>query len=89
MNLDKLAKQLSTGPSALRKMTVDEVRELTGDYTGDAPPFPHRDGTKVFADSSLFRFGGVWAAAGSSNAVVIVKPSDLILLGISRVDIAE
>ena len=81
--------QLSTNPKELRKMSADEVKEFTGYSIGGVPPFPHRDGTNVFADDSLFRFERIWAAAGSSNAVIALKPSELIRLGLARIDIAE
>ena len=60
MNLNKLAEQLSTLASALRRMTADEVKEFTGYSIGDTPSFPNEDGTNVFAEGSFLRFRRVW-----------------------------
>ena len=89
VNLEKLAGQIATTASALRKMTANEVKEQTGYAIGGVPPFPHKVGTRVFADNSLFRFESIWAAAGGSNAVVQLKPSVFIQLGIPQIDASE
>jgi len=58
----------------------DEVRERTGFPIGGVPPFPHFPGVRVLPDSSLTRFGHVWAAAGTPNSVFRIGTSDLLKL---------
>jgi prolyl-tRNA editing enzyme YbaK/EbsC (Cys-tRNA(Pro) deacylase) len=58
----------------------DEVRETTGFPIGGVPPFPHKASVAVFPDASLMRFGRVWAASGTPNAVFKVGTKDLLRL---------
>ncbi len=68
----------------------DEVRDMTGYPIGGVPPFPHREGVEVLPDSSLNRFGEVWAAAGAPNVVIRVATSDLLhLVGKGPFGLAE
>lgn len=64
----------------LRMATPDEVRLRTGFPIGGVPPFPHGPELDVLPDSSLTRFGQVWAAAGTPNAVFRIAPADLLRL---------
>jgi prolyl-tRNA editing enzyme YbaK/EbsC (Cys-tRNA(Pro) deacylase) len=90
VNSEKLGHSLDTSKTYLRKMTADEVKEFTGYSIGGVPPFPHRSGVSVLVDESLFRFGKVWAAAGSSNAVMRISPSILTeALKIRQIDASE
>ena len=87
---EKLARSIQTSKAHLRKMNADEVKEFTGYSIGGVPPFPHRSGVAVLVDESLFRFGKVWAAAGSSNAVMGISPKILTeALKIPQVDVSE
>lgn len=61
----------------MRVATPVEVKERTGFPIGGVPPFPHNPGVLVYPDVSLRRFGHVWAAAGTPNAVFKVGASDL------------
>ncbi len=82
----KLAKVLG---GAVRVASPAEVRDRTGFPIGGVPPFPHGEGVVVLADSSLMRFGHVWAAGGTPNSVFGIGTADLFrLLGSSPVDVA-
>ncbi|MDG6999972.1 MAG: YbaK/EbsC family protein [Nitrososphaerota archaeon] len=84
VNMQKMAEILGTS-GGLRKMSAEEVKALTGYSIGGVPPFPHKEGVSVLSDDSLFRFESVWAAAGSTNAVMRMRPSVLTSLGIPSV----
>jgi len=74
----------------LRIAKPDEVRDRTGFPIGGVPPFPHDEGVTVLADSSVTRFGHVWAAAGTPNSVFGIATTDLLrLLRTVPVDVAE
>jgi prolyl-tRNA editing enzyme YbaK/EbsC (Cys-tRNA(Pro) deacylase) len=64
--------------SELKKMSAEEVKQLTGFSIGGVPPFPHSGGVLVLADDSLFRFQKVWVAAGAPNAVMEISPEILV-----------
>lgn len=85
VNMQKLAEIIGTSPGGLRKMSAEEVKALSGYSIGGVPPFPHKEGVRVLSDDSLFRFESVWAAAGSTNAVMRMRPSVLTSLGIPSV----
>ncbi len=70
----KLARE--TGEE-MRIATPMEVKAKTGFPIGGVPPFPHNEGVLVYPDVSLSRFGQVWAAAGTPNAVFRIESSDL------------
>jgi prolyl-tRNA editing enzyme YbaK/EbsC (Cys-tRNA(Pro) deacylase) len=53
------------------------VRERTGFAIGGVSPLGHRTGTRIYIDEDLSRFGTVWAAAGTPNAVFRTTPGDL------------
>jgi len=74
----------------VRMAGPDEVREQTGFPIGGVPPFPHKDEVSVYVDSSLSRFGHVWAAAGTPNSVFRIGTSDLLrLVGTGPRELAE
>ena len=76
--------------SSLRKMNAEEVKQLTGFSIGGVPPFSPNPSVRVLVDESLFRFSKVWAAAGSTNAVMELSP--LVLtekLKMQRVNLSE
>jgi prolyl-tRNA editing enzyme YbaK/EbsC (Cys-tRNA(Pro) deacylase) len=90
VNSERLEQCLEIPKGHLRKMDADEVKKYTGYSIGGVPPFPHRNEVSVLVDNSLFRFGKVWAAAGSSNAVIGISPEILTAaLMIRRVDVSE
>jgi prolyl-tRNA editing enzyme YbaK/EbsC (Cys-tRNA(Pro) deacylase) len=73
----------------LRVAKPGEVRDRTGFPIGGVPPFPHSAGVVVLPDSSLTRFGEVWAAGGTPNTVFRIRSSDLVrLVGKGTFDLA-
>lgn len=86
VSISKLSKYLNCD---LRKMSAEEVKKYTGYAIGGVPPFPHDEEILVLADESLFRFNGVWAAAGASNAVMKINPEIFFELNIPKVDVSE
>ena len=73
-NLERELSQSTGGIPKLKKMSAEQVKEMTGYSIGGVPPFPHFDGVIVLADESLFRFEKVWAAAGTPNSVMQLSP---------------
>ncbi len=73
----KLANFLKAPESSLRRMKAEEVKQVTGFSIGGVPPFPHDPKVRVMVDESIFRFQRVWAAAGSTNAVMAISPEVL------------
>jgi prolyl-tRNA editing enzyme YbaK/EbsC (Cys-tRNA(Pro) deacylase) len=74
VSLEKLAHSIHASPEQIRKMNADEVKREIGYSIGGVPPFPHKEGVKILADTSLKRFALVWAAAGTSNSVMKIEP---------------
>ena len=56
---------------------ADFVRAVTGFAIGGVPPLGYATPVDVFMDADLFRFGEVWAAAGSPFSVFAIKPDRL------------
>jgi prolyl-tRNA editing enzyme YbaK/EbsC (Cys-tRNA(Pro) deacylase) len=66
------------------------VRDVTGFAIGGVAPFGHLTPPVVLVDDDLFRFGQVWAAAGSPMHVFATAPEDLLRLsGGTRADVKE
>lgn len=77
VNIDKLGTHLDIDQTRLHKMSAEEVKTHTGYSIGGVPPSPHYPNIHVFVDRSLFRFSDVWAAAGSNNTVMKLRPEIL------------
>jgi prolyl-tRNA editing enzyme YbaK/EbsC (Cys-tRNA(Pro) deacylase) len=60
------------------RVDADAVREATGFPIGGVAPLAHRQSLRVFADTQLFRFDEVWAAAGTWHDVFGVEPYELV-----------
>ena len=68
----------------------DFVRERSGYAIGGVPPLGHRTLPVTVLDQDLLGFSGIWAAAGTPNAVFRLTPSDLrILTGADFHDVAQ
>lgn len=65
------------GQPDIRRASAGEARELTGFVIGGIPPIGHARPAQVVMDQDLGRFGTVWAAAGTANAVFEVAPAAL------------
>lgn len=75
LDTDRLAEV--AGGSAVRRASLDEVREATGYAAGGTPPFGHTRTLRIFADNWLRRHDPVWAAAGTPTTVFPITLSDL------------
>jgi len=73
----RLGAHLNIPEAKLHKMSAEEVKTYTGYSIGGVPPFPHYPNVYVSVDKSLFGFSDVWAAAGSNNTVMKIKPEVL------------
>jgi prolyl-tRNA editing enzyme YbaK/EbsC (Cys-tRNA(Pro) deacylase) len=62
----------------LSAMRADAVRAATGFAIGGIPPLGHDRELETIIDTSLHRFGTVWAAAGTPHAVFEVGTAELI-----------
>ncbi|MCY4286191.1 MAG: YbaK/EbsC family protein [Thiotrichales bacterium] len=56
---------------------ADFVRAATGFAIGGVPPLGHATPADIFMDEDLFRFGEIWAAAGSPYNVFAITPARL------------
>jgi len=85
---EKKAAQALGEPIA--RADADFVREATGFAIGGVPPVGHKNPPIVLIEESLMRFGEIWAAAGTPNAVFRLTPADLVALtGGRMVDVAR
>ena len=86
----RLGAHLNIPEAKLHKMSAEEVKTYTGYSIGGVPPFPHYPTVQVSVDKSLFSFLDVWAAAGSNNTVMKIKPEVLTKhLKIPVVEVSE
>jgi len=59
-------------------VTGEEIKERLGYAIGGIPPFGHKEKIKVFIDKSLFKFEGIFCAAGNPNSVFPITPNELL-----------
>ena len=71
---DKLAAAIG---EAVGRADASFVRTATGFAIGGVPPLGHTTAADVFMDADLFRFGEIWAAAGSPFSVFAIAPARL------------
>ncbi|MCS7126916.1 MAG: YbaK/EbsC family protein [Thaumarchaeota archaeon] len=64
----------------VRLATREEVERLTGYAAGGVPPFCHREGVRVLADTGVTRFEEVVTSGGSSDTLIRLRTDDLIRL---------
>jgi prolyl-tRNA editing enzyme YbaK/EbsC (Cys-tRNA(Pro) deacylase) len=62
---------------SVQKADAEFVRKATGFSIGGVPPFGHEQPVTVVLDQDLMQWEYVWAAAGTPNAVVRLRPADL------------
>jgi prolyl-tRNA editing enzyme YbaK/EbsC (Cys-tRNA(Pro) deacylase) len=82
VNKKKIEKLIS---EPLGKADVDYVRKHTGFVIGGVPPIGHLEKLEIFIDEDLLKHAGIWAAAGSPNAVFKLAPSELVKMTGGRV----
>jgi prolyl-tRNA editing enzyme YbaK/EbsC (Cys-tRNA(Pro) deacylase) len=87
-DLDKLKSLLQT--RSVMIADADRVRQETGFAIGGVPPIAHCRPLPTLIDSSLGRFGTVYAAAGSPQAIFPIEYRQLVALTSGReVDCTE
>ena len=74
LDTGKLAAALG---EAVSRADADFVRAATGFAIGGVPPLGHATRVPVYMDADLFRFGRIWAAAGSPFSVFAIEPARL------------
>lgn len=62
----------------VRKADAEFVRERTGFAIGGVPPVGHSQPIETFIDEDLFKYGEIWAAAGTPHAVFKLTAADLV-----------
>jgi prolyl-tRNA editing enzyme YbaK/EbsC (Cys-tRNA(Pro) deacylase) len=62
------------------KADADFVRQDTGYAIGGVPPLGHATPLLTYIDQDLLAFDVIWAAAGTSNAVFPLTPSELVAM---------
>lgn len=74
----------------IKKADADFVKAKTGFPIGGVPPIGHKNKIKIFIDEDLMKFGEVWGAAGTSNAIFKLTPKELVRMTKGRIiDIKE
>jgi len=56
---------------------ADFVRAVTGFAIGGVPPFGHTQKMETYIDEDFLQYPGIWAAAGTPNAIFELKREDL------------
>jgi prolyl-tRNA editing enzyme YbaK/EbsC (Cys-tRNA(Pro) deacylase) len=68
------------GGTSLRRASAEQVREATGQPIGGVSPVNWPGPLRVFIDDYLARFGQIWSACGTPNAVFATTFDELIRL---------
>ena len=59
------------------KADADFTKDITGFPIGGVPPVGHKQIIDTYIDEDLLQFDGLWAAAGTPNAVFRLCSADL------------
>ncbi len=79
-----------TGANKIKLVDIEELVNLTGYVLGSIPPLAHAKEMPVYVDHRLLRIPVIYTCGGQSNAVLKIKPIDLISAGNAQiVDIAD
>jgi prolyl-tRNA editing enzyme YbaK/EbsC (Cys-tRNA(Pro) deacylase) len=70
---------------SLEKADPDFVLQVSGYAVGGVPPSCHTQPLETFIDDDLLKHDHIWAAAGASNAVFPLTPTELVELTGGRV----
>jgi prolyl-tRNA editing enzyme YbaK/EbsC (Cys-tRNA(Pro) deacylase) len=65
---------------SIGRADADFVRTVTGFAIGGVPPLGHAQGMETYLDEDLLQYQGIWAAAGTPNAVFELTPDALELM---------
>src|SRR6266478_2068238 len=60
---------------AIERAEAGFVHAQTGFAIGGVPPVGHNTALKTFIDRDLLKYGTIWAAAGTGNAVFVLDPA--------------
>jgi prolyl-tRNA editing enzyme YbaK/EbsC (Cys-tRNA(Pro) deacylase) len=82
VNEKKISEFLS---EPVKMADADFVRQKTGFTIGGVPPIAHRERLETIIDEDLLQFEGIWAAAGTPNAVFGLSPADLTKMTDGRI----
>ncbi|MGZ4126725.1 MAG: YbaK/EbsC family protein [Actinomycetota bacterium] len=63
------------------------VSRTTGFSIGGVPPVAHAQPLRIVIDEDLLRYGEIWAAAGTPNAVFPIEPDELVR--VTRGEVAD
>ncbi len=79
-----------TGASKIKFVDTEKLVDLTGYILGSIPPLAHAKEMPIYVDHRLLRVPVVYTCGGQSNAVLKIKPIDLISAGNAQiVDVAD
>lgn len=79
-----------TGASKIKLMNSDDAVSATGYIAGSFPPLAHVESMQIYVDHRLLRVPVIYTCGGQSNAVLKIRPVDLIEAGNARiVDVAD
>jgi len=65
---------------AIERADPDFVQAVTGFVIGGIPPLGHSTHIAAYIDEDLLRFGEIWAAAGTPNAVFKLSPAEMEMI---------
>ena len=84
------AKLAALAGAPIRRADADTVRAASGFSIGGVPPIGHATPLPTYLDRDLLRYGTVWAAAGTPNAVFPIAPAELErITGATTAELAE
>jgi prolyl-tRNA editing enzyme YbaK/EbsC (Cys-tRNA(Pro) deacylase) len=81
---DEQAVARAAGASSVRVAKPGEVVDATGFEAGGVAPFPQRQVSQTFIDSSFFAHGIVWIGAGTPQHMASLPPVELARLAGAR-----
>jgi prolyl-tRNA editing enzyme YbaK/EbsC (Cys-tRNA(Pro) deacylase) len=81
---DEKAVAEAAGASSVRVAGAAEVVEATCFEPGGVAPFPQREISQTFIDSSFFAHGVVWIGAGTPYHMASLPPAELARLSAAR-----
>lgn len=79
-----------TGANKIKLMNSDDAVSATGYIAGSFPPLAHVEKMQIYVDHRLLRVPVIYTCGGQTNAVLKIRPVDLIEAGNAQiVDIAD
>lgn len=79
-----------TGVNRIKLVEPEDAVSLTGYILGSIPPLAHANEMPIYIDLRLLSIPVIYTCGGQTNAVLKIKPTDLISAGNAQiVDIAD